>query len=367
MRKLKILVILGTRPEIIRLSSLLRLLDQQAEMFLLHTGQNFTRELSDVFFEDLELRLPDLHINSRAASLSEGIATTFMQTERVIRDFRPDATVILGDTNSALAAIVSERMGVPVFHLEAGNRSFDPRVPEELNRRIVDHASTFNLPYSHFAERNLIREGLHPNNVCVTGTPLHEVLEWVWPKLENSKILQELDLEPGEYFLVSSHRQETVDKEENLVALVDSLEHLFDTFGKRVIVSTHPRTRARLDEVAKHNSKIEYLEPFGYVDFLKLQTSARCVLSDSGTISEESSILNFRAITIRDSFERQEVFNSGLISTAGLHFDSWRIALEAIENRPNRIAAAYPRTEFAFLVWQFILSKLLPRSEWSER
>lgn len=360
MRKLRILVILGTRPEIIRLSSLLRLLDQQSEMFLLHTGQNFTRELSDVFFENLELRLPDRHISARPGSLSEGLASTFLETERVVGEFRPDATVILGDTNSALAAIVSERMSVPVFHLEAGNRSFDPRVPEELNRRIVDHASTFNLPYSNFAERNLLREGLDPNKVCVTGTPLHEVLEWVRPKLESSKILEQLELLPGEYFLVSSHRQETVDSEQNLLSLVDSLEQLFDTFGKRVIVSTHPRTRARLDKLAKRNSKIEYLDPFGYVDFLKLQISARCVLSDSGTISEESSILNFKAITIRDSFERQEVLSSGLISTAGLNFNSWRIALDAIEKRPNQLASVYPRTDYSFIVWQFMLSKLLP-------
>lgn len=319
MKKLKVVTIVGTRPEIIRLSRLIPKLDEHTDHVLVHTGQNSDRQLNEVFFEDLELRQPDYYLNVDTSSMGSVMGDVLKKSEEVFIKEKPDAVMILGDTNSAIAAVVAERMHIPVYHMEAGNRSFDANVPEELNRKMVDHVATFNLPYNDYSMRNLLAEGIHPRFIHKTGSPIREIYNHFENKIHASRIIEELNLTPGEYFLVSIHRQENVDNPDRLQLVLQSLEQLHFLFDLPVLVSTHPRTRKRLEQLSKTSLPgITFHEPFGYLDYNKLQTGARCVISDSGTISEESAIIGFPAISLRDSIERPEALDAGSILNPGI-------------------------------------------------
>jgi UDP-N-acetylglucosamine 2-epimerase len=313
------MTILGTRPEIIRLSRVIVRLDRDTDHVLVHTGQNYDFELNQVFFDDLDLRPPDHYLNAAGETAVETIGQVIIAVDRVLAEVRPDAVLILGDTNSSLAAIAAKRRRIPIFHMEAGNRCFDMRVPEEINRRIVDHVADINLAYSAIAREYLLREGLPPDRVIVTGSPMLEVLQHVMPKVEKATVLARLGLSPGGYFVVSCHREENVDSPRNLAGLIDILNNLARTTGKRVIVTTHPRTRRRLEN-ATLEPLVELHKPFGLSDYIALQRSAEATLSDSGTITEEASILNLRALNIRDAHERPEGMEEGAVMMTGL---SW--------------------------------------------
>jgi UDP-N-acetylglucosamine 2-epimerase (non-hydrolysing) len=361
MKRLKIVTVLGTRPEIIRLSSLIPLLDRFTDHHLVHTGQNYSPELSQIFFDELSLREPDIYLNARQASLGAQLGSMLEQVEAYLQKVQPDGVVILGDTNSALSAIIAERLKFPVFHLEAGNRSFDKEVPEELNRKLVDHISSFNLCYTETARRNLLSEGLHPNSICVTGSPLTEVIQNLKSRIEGSEVLNRLGLEPGNFLLVSAHRQETVDNPERLGLLMKSLVELGERSGKRVIVSTHPRTQSKLDAKSVSLPGVELLPPFGFTDFLRLQKEAAFVFSDSGSLSEEASILGFKAATIRNSFERQEGLDVGLLATVGLVVESWLTVMEfSTSMSVCQEVAGYSKPDFSRTVLNFMFAKLIP-------
>ena len=322
MKKLKVVTIVGTRPEIIRLCRLIPALDELTEHTLVHTGQNYDPQLNEVFFRDLELRQPDVFLNVDTSTLGSAMGEILRLTEKVLLDLMPDAVMILGDTNSAVAAIIAERMQIPVYHMEAGNRSFDNRVPEELNRRMVDHVATFNLAYTEHARGNLIREGVHPRFVFKTGSPLPEIYSYFKDKIAASNILEELGLEANGYLLASFHRQENVDDPGKLKSIVNSLETLAKQTGMPVVVSTHPRTKLRLDRLGVGTSDwLRFYEPFGYLDYNKLQLEARVVLSDSGSIAEESYAMNLRSVSIRDSIERPEAIESATILLGGTGLD----------------------------------------------
>lgn len=319
MSRTKVTTFVGTRPEIIRLSEIIKLLDQHFDHRLIHTGQNPDPNLKDIFFSDLGLRTPDVYFPDNHASLGGFIAQLMVNTEVELTQNRPQAVVILGDTNSALAAILARRMEIPIYHLEAGNRSFDANVPEEINRRLVDHISDFNFPYSELARSNLLAEGIHPRNIFLLGSPLKEVIAKNLQKIEDSRVLRNENLKPKEYFLVSMHRQENVDPEQRLNQMLSMLNAVAEEFGLPILVSTHPRTQKRLSLSPQVlNSLVRIREPFGFLDYMKLQMQSRLVLSDSGTISEESSMLGFNAITIRDSMERPEALESGAIVLSGI-------------------------------------------------
>ncbi len=323
MTKLKVMTVLGTRPEIIRLSRVMAALDRYTEHTVVHTGQNYDYELNQVFFDDLGVRKPDVFLNVDTSSLGSVLGGILVSIERVLRERSPDAVLILGDTNSSIAGIMAKRMKIPLYHMEAGNRCFDPNVPEEVNRKIIDRISDFNLVYTEHARRHLLAEGLPHRRIYLTGSPMKEVIEFYRDGIEDSDILEKLDLVPGGYFLVSMHREENVDSKKNLLKLLDSLAVLHQEYGKPVIVSTHPRTRKRLEALGDAYQKggISFLAPFGFFDYNKLQKNAFCVLSDSGTIVEESSLLGFPAITIRQSMERPEGLDTGSIILAGLEPD----------------------------------------------
>lgn len=317
---MKVMTILGTRPEIIRLSRVMARLEQTSvvDHVLVHTGQNYDYELNEVFFEDLGVRRPDHFLKCDTSSIGAVYGDILRKSEVVLRDEEPDAVLILGDTNSALAAIIARRLHIPVFHMEAGNRSFDWRVPEETNRRVVDHISDVNLVYSEHARENLMREGLHPQRVYLTGSPMYEVLEHYREDIDRSSVLEQLDLRSGEYILVSMHREENVDDVDSLSRLLVALDRVGQEQDLDVIVSTHPRTRKRLDDLEQVSTdRIRYLVPFGFHDYNKLQIESACVISDSGTISEESSILGFPAITPREWIERPEAMDAGSIVVTG--------------------------------------------------
>lgn len=322
---MKVMTVVGTRPEIIRLAAVIKRLDATPgiEHVLVHTGQNYDYSLNQVFFDDLGLRAPDHYMGVDTSSLGNVLGGVLVGTEKVLLDEKPDAMLVLGDTNSCVATVMGKRMRVPTYHMEAGNRCFDENVPEETNRRLVDHVADFNLAYTEHARRNLLNEGLHPRRILVTGSPMHEVLEEFREQIEGSDALDRLSLTSGEYFLVSAHREENVDLPERLEKLLECLVAVRDQFGKRVVVSTHPRTRKRLEALDSELDlgNIDFMEPFGFHDYNKLQLEAACVLSDSGTISEESSILGFPAITLRDSIERPEALDSGSIIMTGLEKD----------------------------------------------
>ncbi len=320
---LKVATIVGTRPEIIRLSATIKLLDQHLNQVLIHTGQNYDYELNEIFFEDLGLRKPDHFMNVDVSSLGSAIGDIFKKTEEILQKEKPDALLVLGDTNSCLSAYMAKRMHIPIFHMEAGNRSFDFNVPEEINRRIIDHIADFNLVYTEHARRHLLSEGLQHRRIYLTGSPMNEVLNENKEKIDSSTILKTLKLEDKKYFMVSTHREENVDNEENLIKILTVLNQLAEEYKVPVIISTHPRTRKRIDALTAHNAKltahnlIQFLKPFGFSDYIHLQQHAKCTLSDSGTISEESAMLNFPSISLRQSMERPEAQDAGTIILTG--------------------------------------------------
>lgn len=333
MKKTKVTTIVGTRPEIIRLSAIIKKFDKHFDHRLIHSGQNPDPNLKDIFFTELGLRQPDLYFGGDHKSLGTFLAKLFVEIEAELINNRPDAVVILGDTNSALSAIIAKRFGIPIYHLEAGNRSFDLNVPEEINRKIVDHASDFNLVYTTLARNNLIAEGIHPRKLALIGSPLMEVLAEHSDKISSSKILDELKLKAKEYFLVSVHRQENVDFPERLKTLLNSLTKVSDVFEMPVIISTHPRTRKKLLELTdQKQTNLVFHEPFGFLDYNHLQSQARMVLSDSGTISEESAMLGFPAVTLRDSMERPEALEAGTIVMSGIEPDRVIEAINLVES-----------------------------------
>jgi UDP-N-acetylglucosamine 2-epimerase len=317
---MKVMTIAGTRPELIRLSRVINRLDSAVEHVLVHTGQNYDYELNEVFFKDLGIRRPDYFLDTDRSSLGKMIGTLLIRVEDVLREEQPDAVLILGDTNSAMACILARRMRIPVYHMEAGNRSFDLNIPEEMNRRLVDHVSDINLVYTEHARRNLIAEGLSPRQIYLTGSPMAEVLQHYASHIKESGILDEQGLTSGEYLLVSLHREENVDNRASLQTILHTLEVLGKKFDRPVLVSTHPRTRNRLEKVAPDRMPdgVIFHAPFGFMDYVKLQQNAFCVVSDSGTISEEAAILGFPAVTIRNSMERPEAMDHGNIVLCGL-------------------------------------------------
>ena len=319
MNKIKVMTVLGTRPEIIRLSAAIKACDKYFKHILVHTGQNWDYALNEIFFKELELRNPDYYLEAVGENLGETIGNIISKSYNLFREINPEALLILGDTNSALSAISAKRLKIPIFHMEAGNRCFDQNVPEELNRRIIDHISDINLPYTEHSRRYLLSEGIRKEYIFVTGSPMPEVLNNYMDRIDGSKILTTLKLEKGKYILASAHREENIDIEENFLNLVDSLNSVAEEFKLPIIYSTHPRSWKMIEEKKiKFNSLIRKLKPFGFIDYNKLQQNAFCVLSDSGTLSEESVILNFPAVLIRTSTERPEVLDKGSIIIGGI-------------------------------------------------
>jgi len=334
MKKLKILTIVGTRPEIIRLSRVVAKLDQHCDHVLVHTGQNYDYELNEVFFQDLEIRRPDHFLNAAGDNAAETIGQIIISVDSVLASEQPDALLILGDTNSCLAVIPAKRRKIPIFHMEAGNRCFDQRVPEEINRRIVDHTADVNMTYSSIARDYLLREGLPPNLVIKTGSPMFEVLTFYRDGIEGSDALNRLHIQAGEYFLVSAHREENIDSEKNFSKLVTLINTMAEYYGKAVIVSTHPRTQKRIDSLdITFNPNVKLIKPLGFKDYNNLQINAKAVLSDSGTISEESSILNFPALNIRETHERPESTEEGSVMMVGLEVERMIQALDIMERQ----------------------------------
>lgn len=338
MKKLKILTVVGTRPEIIRLSRVLAALDEHCEHVLVHTGQNYDYELNQVFFDDLGVRKPDFFLDSAAGSsgAAQTIGNLIIAVDQVLAQTQPEAMLVLGDTNSCLAVIPAKRRKIPIFHMEAGNRCFDQRVPEEINRRIVDHTSDINLTYSSIAREYLLREGLPPDQVIKTGSPMFEVLNYYRPRIEASDALQRLQLQPESYFVVSAHREENIEPEASFEKLVAVLNVVAEQYQLPVIVSTHPRTQKRIDAKGiKFNPLIRLMKPLGFHDYVKLQMSAKAVLSDSGTISEESSILNFPALNLREAHERPEGMEEAAVMMVGLEAERVLQGLKVIESQPR--------------------------------
>ena len=327
---LKVLTVVGTRPEIIRLSRVMSLLDEQVNHVIAHTGQNYDYELNEIFFKDLELRKPDHFLNVDVSSLEASVGDIIRKSGELLRKEKPDALLVLGDTNSCLSAYMAKRLHIPIFHMEAGNRCFDFNVPEEINRRIIDHIADFNLVYTENARRHLISEGLPHRRIYLTGSPMFEVLNYYRQTIEASKITDSLNLKADSYFLVSTHREENVDNSGNLIKILAVLNKLAEKYEIPVVVSTHPRTQKRLENIKdiKMDPLIRFHKPFGFPDYIKLQMNARCTLSDSGTISEESAILRFPAISFRQSMERPESQDAGTIILTG--FDP-EIVLNSIE------------------------------------
>lgn len=334
MKKLKVITVVGTRPEIIRLSRVLARLDEQCEHVLVHTGQNYDYELNQVFFDDLAVRKPAHFLGSAAGTAAETIGNIIAAVDRVLAQEQPDALLVLGDTNSCLAVIPAKRRKIPIFHMEAGNRCFDQRVPEEINRRIVDHTADINLTYSSIAREYLLREGLPPEMVIKTGSPMFEVLTHYRARIEASDVVARLGLRSGEFFVVSAHREENIDPPKAFARLVDVLNSVAQEQGLPVIVSTHPRTQKRVEAVgAKFHPLVRLLKPLGFHDYVRLQTSARAVLSDSGTISEESSILNFPALNLREAHERPEAMEEAAVMMVGLNPERVRQALALLQSQ----------------------------------
>ena len=331
MPKLKVVTVVGTRPEIIRLACVLRELDAHTDHTLVHTGQNYDYELNEIFFKDLELRAPDHYLGAAGATPAETIGQTLLRIDPLLEELRPDAFLVLGDTNSCVTVIAAKRRRIPVFHMEAGNRCFDDRVPEEINRRLVDHLSDVNLPYSDHARELLLREGRPPDRTIKTGSPMFEVLNRYRPKITASQVLSTMNLKRGEFFLVSAHREENVDDPERLRQLCDTLNQISKHYQQRVIVSTHPRTRKRIEGLGlSFDPFVELHKPLSFTDYVALQIGARAVLSDSGTITEESSILGFPALNLRDTHERHEGMEEAAVMLAGLEPTRVLRALEAL-------------------------------------
>ncbi|MGC4153883.1 MAG: UDP-N-acetylglucosamine 2-epimerase (non-hydrolyzing) [Propionicimonas sp.] len=375
---MKVMTVVGTRPEIIRLASVMRRLDatEGIEHVLVHTGQNWDRQLNEVFFEDLGLRLPDHVLNVDVSSLGATLGDILRRTEAVLEEEKPDAFLVLGDTNSALSLIIAKRKRVPTYHMEAGNRCFDANVPEETNRRLVDHTADFNLAYTEHARRNLLAEGLHPRRVIVTGSPMAEVLESQRSAIEGSLALETLGLSERGYFLVSAHREENVDSPARLALLLECLNAVAAEWELPVLVSTHPRTRKRLEALAdaEVNPLVRFHEPFGFLDYNRLQLSAACVLSDSGTIAEESTMLGFPAVTLRSSIERPEALDTGAITMTDLdaravsravRFAMSRAADNPQGSRGGERPVDYQIENTSERVVNFILSTAFQHAFWS--
>jgi UDP-N-acetylglucosamine 2-epimerase len=334
--KLKVLTVVGTRPEIIRLSRVMARLDQHCEHVLVHTGQNYDYELNEIFFRDLEVRKPDHFLNGAGGNAAETIGNIIIAIDRVLATEQPEAMLVLGDTNSCLAVIPAKRRKIPIFHMEAGNRCFDQRVPEETNRRIVDHTADVNLTYSSIARDYLLREGLPPDLVIKTGSPMFEVLTHYRDSIDASDVLSRLDLSPAGFFVVSAHREENVDPPQSFARLVAILNAVAEDHGLPVVVSTHPRTLKRVEaNEARLHDNVRLLKPFGFHDYVKLQMSARAVLSDSGTINEESSILNFPALNLREAHERPEGMEEAAVMMVGLSVDRVRQGLAILQSQPR--------------------------------
>jgi UDP-N-acetylglucosamine 2-epimerase (non-hydrolysing) len=338
MKKLKVLTIVGTRPEIIRLSRVLAMLDQCCEHVLVHTGQNYDYELNQIFFDDLGVRKPDYFLEGAAGSVSAAntIGNIIIAIDKVLADVKPEALLVLGDTNSCLAVIPAKKRKIPTFHMEAGNRCFDQRVPEETNRRIVDHTADINLTYSTISRDYLLREGLPPDQVIKTGSPMFEVLNYYLPEINASSIVERLGLQDQKFFVVSVHREENIDSERAFSKLVNILNSLADDYGLPVVVSTHPRTQKRIDVAGiRFHSGVRLLKPLGFHDYVNLQINARAVLSDSGTISEESSILNFPALNLREAHERPEGMEEAAVMMVGLEIERVKQALAILASQPR--------------------------------
>lgn len=375
MKLLKVMTILGTRPEIIRLSRVMARLDNFTDHVIVHTGQNWDYELNEVFFEDLGVRKPDYFLGTGGGTLGETLGKILVESEKALAQERPDAVVVLGDTNSAISAIMARRMKVPVYHMEAGNRSFDRNVPEETNRKLVDHISDFNLVYTEHARRHLLAEGVHHRRIYLTGSPMREMLEYYRPRIEASDVLSRLGLTDRGFFIVSLHREENVDSAARLKQLVSALNLLVERHDMPVIVSTHPRTRKRLDalEGAVLDTRVLWMKPFGFHDYNKLQMRAFCAISDSGTIAEECSILSFPAITPRDAIERPEGLDVGCLIMTGLDSEAiltgvaaaTRMFAERAEQRaPQPVPADYCITNTSERVVSLILGTARLSNVW---
>jgi UDP-N-acetylglucosamine 2-epimerase (non-hydrolysing) len=332
MKKLKVVTVVGTRPEIIRLSRTIAKLDQHCEHILVHTGQNYDYELNQIFFDDLGIRAPDVFLECAGKTAADTMAQVISKSDEMFAEILPDAMLILGDTNSALSAISAKRRKIPIFHMEAGNRCFDLRVPEEINRKIVDHISDVNMPYSDIAREYLLNEGIKPDFIVKTGSPMDEVLSFYKDKIDASSILKKLDLKKGQYFVVSVHREENVDSDKNIHSYVSVLGALAEKFALPIIVSTHPRTRKKIESLnLTFHPLVRLMKPLGFSDYVKLQSDSKVVLSDSGTITEESSILNFAAINIRDAQERPEGFEEGSVMFTGMNVERILQAVDILE------------------------------------
>ena len=361
---MKIMTIFGTRPEIIRLSLVLRVLDQHCEHITVHTGQNYDESLSDIFIRDLEIRTPDVHLGIKSKSFGDQIGQILTKTDELLEAHKPDRVLILGDTNSGLAAIAAKRRKIPVFHMEAGNRCFDERVPEEINRRILDHISDINLTYTEHARRYLLAEGIKPETVMKTGSPMKEVLAYYRPGIDASDILERMKAAPGKYFVLSAHREENVDSESNFTDLLESLNRIAGHFDKKLIFSTLPRTLKRLYSLGAGplDRRIHLLKPLGFLDYVKLQMHAICVISDSGTLTEEASILNFPAVMIRQAHERPEGMDEGTVIMCGLKADRVLESIAVVTDhhagttRPFRLVSDYDTENVSKKIVRIIMS-----------
>lgn len=362
--KLKVMSIVGTRPEIIKLSRVFQELDAHVSHVLVHTGQNFDYELNEIFFKDLGIRKPDHFLNAVGGSLAQTIGNVIAFSDEVMEKEQPDAMLILGDTNSCLSAISAKRRKIPIFHMEAGNRCFDQRVPEEINRKIIDHISDINMAYTEHARRYLLAEGIRPETVIKSGSTMKEILNYYRPQIDSSDVLERLGLKSRQYFVVSAHREENIDSEVNFNDFVASLHAIADKYDLPLIVSTHPRTRKRMESmnIGEIDKRVHFLKPLGFFDYVKLQMNARCTVSDSGTITEESSILNFPAVTIRNAHERPEGMDVGTLIMCGLKKDRVLDAIDVVVShyanggRPFSIIPDYDVDNVSKKVLRIIMS-----------
>ena len=370
------MTVVGTRPEIIRLAAIIKAFDRHCKHVLVHTGQNYDYTLNQVFFRDLDLRPPDRILDVKAETLHDQLGRIISQTGQVLAEERPDALLVLGDTNSSLCVINAKRMKIPIFHMEAGDRSFDENVPEEVNRRIVDHTADVNLAYTEHSRRNLLREGIHPSRIFVVGSPVREVYEGLKDKVARARILDDLGLAPGRFITASIHREENVDRKDGLATVVASFNALCDRYGLPIVVSTHPRTRRRLEQLgllAASHALVNWHEPFGLIDFLALQTRSFCVVSDSGTIHEDSSILDFPAIAIRRATEKAESIDAGHCVITGLEPDSVvrcveLVTAERVDQRRSPMPEAYAPLDVSGKVARIVLgmTKIVDELVWGD-
>ena len=372
---LKVMTIVGTRPELIKMSRVIAELDQYTRHVLVHTGQNYDYELNQIFFDDLEIRKPDHFLGAVGENAAQTIGQVIMKADEVMANEEPDAVLLYGDTNSCLAVIAAKRRKIPVFHMEAGNRCFDQRVPEELNRKVLDHLSDINLVLTEHARRYLIAEGIRPETIIKTGSHMDEVLGYYMPKIQNSDVVKRLGFKPGEFFVVSAHREENVDTPENLRDLVATLNALAQTYGFPIVVSTHPRTRKRLDALGltEIHPLVDFAKPFGFFDFVKLQMEAKCVVSDSGTITEEATLLNIPAITIRYAHERPEGMDEGTLIMCGLKTGEVLEAIKVVcgqfaEHGPMRQVSDYLAPAVSRKILRLVMSYTgyVNRTVWRE-